>query len=88
MNSEFSIVNGKLTRKKSKHHLKENGAVYTLKEITNEMVEKTIDKAIQHKIKPNEITCLDFASGTGRFYFEAVEILNQKYSVFAKNRLQ
>ena len=81
LNSEFSIVNGKLTRKKSKHHLKENGAVYTLKEITNEMVEKTIDKAIQQKIKPNEITCLDFASGTGRFYFEAVEILNQKYNL-------
>lgn len=81
LNSEFSIVNGKLTRKKSKHHLKENGAVYTLKEITNEMVEKTNDKAIQQKIKPNEITCLDFASGTGRFYFEAVEILNQKYNL-------
>jgi Alw26I/Eco31I/Esp3I family type II restriction m6 adenine DNA methyltransferase len=81
LKSEFSIANGKLTRKKSKHHLKENGAVYTLKEITNEMVEKTIDKAIKHKIKPNEITCLDFASGTGRFYFEAVEILNQKYSL-------
>lgn len=81
LNSEFSIANGKLTRKKSKHHLKENGAVYTLKEITNEMVEKTIDKAIQQKIKPNEITCLDFASGTGRFYFEAVEILNQKYKL-------
>lgn len=81
LNSEFSIANGKLTRKKSKHHLKENGAVYTLKEITNEMVEKTIDKAIQQKIKPNEITCLDFASGTGRFYFEAVEILIQKYKL-------
>ena len=81
LNSEFSIANGKLTRKKSKHHLKENGAVYTLKEITNEMVEKTIDKAIQQRIKPNEITCLDFASGTGRFYFEAVEILIQKYKL-------
>ncbi len=81
LNSEFSIANGKLTRKKSKHHLRENGAVYTLKEITHEMVEKTIDKAIQQKIKPNEITCLDFASGTGRFYFEAIEILNQKFNL-------
>lgn len=81
LNSEFSIANGKLTRKKSKHHLKENGAVYTLKEITNEMVEKTIVNAIQQKIKPSEITCLDFASGTGRFYFEAVENLNQKYNL-------
>lgn len=81
LNSEFSIANGKLARKKSKHHLRENGAVYTLKEITNEIVENTIDKAIQQKIKPNEITCLDFASGTGRFYFEAIEILNQKYNL-------
>lgn len=81
LNSEFSIANGKLTRKKSKHHLRENGAVYTLKEITNEIVEYTIEKAIQQKIKPNEINCLDFASGTGRFYFEAIEILNQKYNL-------
>lgn len=78
LNSEFSVANGKLTRKKSKHHLRENGAVYTLKEITNEIVENTIDKTIQQNIKPNEITCLDFASGTGRFYFEAIEILKQK----------
>ena len=85
LNSEFSIANGKLTRKKSKHHLKENGAVYTLKEITNEMVEKTIVNAIQQKIKTNEITCLDFASGTGRFYFEAVDILNQKYNLSLQN---
>jgi len=81
LNSEFSVNNGKLIRKKSKHHLRENGAVYTLKEITNEMVENTINNAIQQKIKPDEITCLDFASGTGRFYFEAVEILNHKYNL-------
>lgn len=81
LNSEFSITNRKLTRKKSKHHLRENGAVYTLKEITNEMVENTTYNAIQQNVNPKEITCLDFASGTGRFYFEAVEILNQKYNL-------
>jgi len=81
LNSEFSIANGKLTRKKSKHHLRENGAVYTLKEITNEMVENTIDNAIQQNVNPKEITCLDFASGTGRFYFEAVEVLKEKYNL-------
>lgn len=81
LNSEFFVNNGKLTRKKSKHHLRENGAVYTLKEITYEMIEKTIDNAIQQNVKPQEITCLDFASGTGRFYFEAVEILHQKYKL-------
>lgn len=81
LNSEFSIKNGKLTRKKSKHHLRENGAVYTLKEITNEMVENTIDNAIQQKVNLKEITCLDFASGTGRFYFEAVDILKRKHNL-------
>lgn len=81
LNSEFSIKNGKLTRKKSKHHLRENGAVYTLKEITNEMVENTIEKAVQQTINPKEITCLDFASGTGRFYFEAVVFLKEKYNL-------
>jgi adenine-specific DNA-methyltransferase len=81
LNSEFSINNGKLSRKKSKHHLRESGAVYTLKEITNEIVENTIDKAIKINEKPDEITCLDFASGTGRFYFEAIKVLKEKYNL-------
>jgi Alw26I/Eco31I/Esp3I family type II restriction m6 adenine DNA methyltransferase len=81
LNSEFSIGNGKLTRKKSKHHLRENGAVYTLKEITNEIVENTISNAIKENVNANTITCLDFASGTGRFYFEAVEILKRKFDL-------
>lgn len=81
LNSEFFINNRKLTRKKSKHHLRENGAVYTLKEITNEIVKNSIDNAIQQKVNPKEITCLDFASGTGRFYFEAAEVLKKKYNL-------
>lgn len=81
LNSEFSIGNGKLTRKKSKHHLRENGAVYTLKQITREIVETTIEKAIQEKVIANAITCLDFACGTGRFYFEAIEVLKEKYTL-------
>ncbi len=81
LNSEFSIGSGKLTRKKSKHHLKENGAVYTVKQITNEIVENTLANAIEEKAIVNAITCLDFASGTGRFYFEAVKILKNKYGL-------
>lgn len=81
LNSEFFINNGKLTRKKSKHHLRENGAVYTIKEITNEIVESTIDKVIQQNVNSKEITCLDFACGTGRFYFEVVDILKEKYNL-------
>lgn len=81
LNSEFTLINGKLIRKKSKHHLRENGAVYTLKQITKEIVEKSIENTIQEQVIANAITCLDFACGTGRFYFEAIEILMRKYSL-------
>lgn len=81
LNSEFSIGNGKLTRKKSKHHFRESGAVYTLKEITNEIVANTIANVIGSNEIDKKMTCLDFASGTGRFYFEAVNILNEKYGL-------
>jgi adenine-specific DNA-methyltransferase len=81
LNSEFTFNKGKVTRKKSKHHLKETGAVYTLSQITNEIVSNTIGNAIKGGVSPFEITCLDFASGTGRFYFEAIHVLNTTYSV-------
>src|ERR1035437_251882 len=81
LNSEFFIGNGKLTRRKSKVHLRENGAVYTLTQITKEIVECTLDKAIQNGINLKIINCLDFACGTGRFYFEAIEILKDKYAL-------
>lgn len=81
LNSEFSFRNGTLTRKKSKHYLRETGAVYTLKQISNEIVNNTIAKAVDGGVNPKNITCLDFACGTGRFYFEAVEILKSKYNL-------
>ena len=75
---------GKLTRTKSKHYLKEYGAVYTLKRITNEMVSKTVANTLK-STDLNDLKCLDFASGTGRFYFEAIEILRKKYSLGLKD---
>lgn len=84
LNSQFSIKSRKLIRKKSKHYLKEIGAVYTLKEITNEIVRNTINKSFEDNNNLEKITCLDFASGTGRFYFEAVSILNKNYSIDLK----
>lgn len=90
LNSQFSFseVNlfstGKLTRTKSKHYLKEYGAVYTLKKITNEMVGQTISNALKSS-DLKDLKCLDFASGTGRFYFEAIEILRKKYSLDLKD---
>lgn len=90
LNSQFSFSEGnlfstgKLTRTKSKHYLKEYGAVYTLKKITNEMVGKTISNSLQNS-DLKDLKCLDFASGTGRFYFEAIEILRKKYSLDLKD---
>lgn len=81
LNSEFQISNGTLTRKKSKHTLKESGAVYTHKKIAKEIVEQTIENAIDKIDTCFDITCLDFASGTGRFYFEAVQILRENYDI-------
>lgn len=84
LNSQFSFSEGGLTRTKSKHYLKEYGAVYTLREIANEMVGKTVSNALK-KINLNDLKCLDFASGTGRFYFEAVKILRKQYSLNLKD---
>lgn len=81
LNSEFTVKKGKFTRKKSKHYLKEIGAVYTLNKITHEIVNNCISTAIEQETQVNKIKCLDFASGTGRFYFEALEILSHKYGL-------
>jgi len=81
LNSIFLVEKGSLSRKISKHHLREIGAVYTLKDITHEIVDNCISNSIKQGSKVNELKCLDFASGTGRFYFEAVEILINKYKL-------
>ena len=84
LNSQFSYSQNQLKRNKSKHYLKEYGAVYTLKKITNEMVDKTISNALKSS-DLKDLKCLDFASGTGRFYFESIEILREKYSLNLKD---
>ncbi len=84
LNSQFSINAGRLRRTKSKHYLKEFGAVYTLQKITNEIISTTIGNTLKNT-KTEEIKCLDFACGTGRFYFEAIGILKEKYSLSIKD---
>jgi adenine-specific DNA-methyltransferase len=83
LNSQFSINSGKLKRSKSKHYLKEYGAVYTLQKITNEIVATTIENTLNHK-DSKDLKCLDFACGTGRFYFEAIKYLKQKFNLSTK----
>lgn len=84
LNSQFLFINGKLSRNRSKHFLKESGAVYTLELIAKEIVSASIEKGLQVNFLLSDITCLDFACGTGRFYFEAVKILNEKYYLSLK----
>ncbi|MBT3210246.1 MAG: hypothetical protein HN704_04970 [Bacteroidetes bacterium] len=83
LNSQFSINSGKLKRSKSKHYLKEFGAVYTQQKITNEIVTTTIENAIKN-VKSRDLKCLDFACGTGRFYFEAINFFKQKFNLSIK----
>ncbi len=77
INSEFSIIGNQIGRKKSKLKVKENGAVYTLDEITEEIVKTTIANCLVtgHNIK--NLQCLDFACGTGRFYLKAFQLLRE-----------
>lgn len=81
LNSEFYIKENILSRKKSKHYLREKGAVYTLRSITREIVKNAIEKSNGSKKANEPIRCLDFACGTGRFYFEALDVLNSNYSI-------
>lgn len=83
LNSQFSINSGILKRSKSKHYLKEFGAVYTLQKITNEIVATTIENTIKYRDN-KDLKCLDFACGTGRFYFEAINFLKQKFNLSIK----
>lgn len=85
LNSEFTYEKSGLVRKKSKHHLKERGAVYTVRQICREIVTGTIGKAIEEAHEDDrpvkQLSCLDFGCGTGRFYFEAIEVLQEEYSM-------
>ncbi len=85
LNSQFNFNGKALKRTKSKHYLKEIGAVYTLKSITTEIVHNTIENSLTHNSNVSDLKCLDFASGTGRFYFEAIEILKEVYSIDLKD---
>ena len=75
LNSQCTYKNGKILRRKSKAHLQEIGAVYTKDEIAYDIVSRTLGKV---KIdNPSSIKILDFATGTGRFYRQAVVCLSQ-----------
>lgn len=77
LNSDFIIKGNILIRKKSKNNLVETGSVYTEKQIAREIVENTLTNTNVS----DDISILDFACGTGRFYENIVEILNSQYGI-------
>ena len=75
LNTEIIVKNGIFQFETSKINSKNTGSVYTRNNISNEICEKTIRNRLTTIEVPNDIKLLDFGSGTGRFYFEALKIL-------------
>ena len=75
LNTEIVVKNGIFQFETSKINSKNTGSVYTNPNISNEICEKAIRNKITTTDTPNNLKLLDFGSGTGRFYFEALKIL-------------
>lgn len=86
LNSEFIYQNEKLKKINSKINLKETGSIYTQSTISKEIAFKTIENKVAQGTKIEDLKILDFGCGTGRFYFAALEILNENYNI-PKNQI-
>lgn len=75
LNTEIIIKNGIFQFQNSKINSKSTGSVYTPQNISNEICKKAIENKFSQTNISNDIKLLDFGSGTGRFYFEALQIL-------------
>jgi len=71
LNSQFFIKNDDIVIKQSKGLSKFNGAFYTSKKIVSMMCNESF-KLLPQSCKSSSFKALDFASGTGNFYFEMV----------------
>lgn len=80
LNSQFEYDIFSVYRKRTKHHSKEIGAVYTSLDITHNIVSTTL-KNFSSQNGIQNLKCLDFACGTGRFYMQALEILKNEYNL-------
>lgn len=83
LNTEIVIKNQTLQLVKSKINSQNTGSVYTQKAISNEICEKAIKNKLLYMNDDNALKILDFGSGTGRFYFEALNIME---SLTAKSK--
>ncbi len=76
LNTEITLKKGIFQFGTSKINSKNTGSVYTRTNISNEICEKAIKNKLTTINVQNDLKLLDFGSGTGRFYFEALKILN------------
>ena len=75
LNTEIILKKGIFQFENSKINSKNTGSVYTRSLISNEICEKAIKNKLIGNETQDDLKILDFGSGTGRFYFEALKIL-------------
>lgn len=80
LNTEIIVKNGIFQFEASKINSKNTGSVYTKNNISKEICEKSIQNKLVTIGNSSDVKLLDFGSGTGRFYFEALKILESVIS--------
>lgn len=80
LNTEIVEKNGIFKFENSKINSKNTGSVYTKSNISNEICKKAINNKFFQINTIDNLRLLDFGAGTGRFYFEALEILESTMS--------
>ena len=80
LNTEIIVKNGIFQFETSKINSKNTGSVYTKNNISKEICEKSIKNKLVTIGNSSDVKLLDFGSGTGRFYFEALKILESVIS--------
>lgn len=80
LNTEIIVKNGIFRFEASKINSKNTGSVYTKNNISKEICEKSIKNKLMTIGNSSDVKLLDFGSGTGRFYFEALKILESVIS--------
>ncbi len=80
LNTEIIVKNGTFQFEASKINSKNTGSVYTKNNISKEICEKSIKNKLVTIGNSSDVKLLDFGSGTGRFYFEALKILESVIS--------
>lgn len=84
LNTEIVIKNGLFRFENSKLNSKNTGSIYTKSSIAREICQNTIKNNNVSINNINNIRILDFASGTGRFYIEMLDILVNSFKISEK----